>query len=1238
MIGFLIAGLAWFIQSPSFAQVVKRVASKYIPADIGIEGDFSEFTVKLFPPGISIQHPKVTVGKHNIVNLPPGSSVVADRVDLNFRFFQMFSGNIRIHEVVVVNGDVRLVLGDSQAAQNPKLKKAFKPDFHWDELFQIHAEAVALENTRLHLETAEKSATQEFYLDLLAENLRLGQWSGHGGLGYEIELELSDIHASFLKSFPLAQNLGKIHASAHINALGMLVDSIDLKSTGLDFRAAGTVRGNILNPKGLVVESTVKINGDVEKALEIAGVSPKVKTKFNADGIFNFNGRMKCNLDDIVGTMKADGVFAAKKLRFMAWKADSVQVEGGWIAGPRGGDISISKAEIVEHELPRIGGNQPGDGGKIQIGGFSFPIALFLKASPGIEPSVQSIQIPLKLERAHIHWLAAVALKDVYPLDFRATGDVQATFNPPTDSEDWSIQAKLGLGVAEFRLDNQRLGKDKPMHGVLKVPKIQLTGDVTVDPSGVAPDVNISLPNTKLHVVGTIGSQGYDLKGNGAINLKDIGEIAENPIQGTGTLEASVHGPSSRVFIDFDTDLKDAYYLNLELGDLKGRITWDDDPQYLIFKKVVCTKGRSTYIGDGMFDLGQKDTVDLKVSIPTGNIQDMTRVFDPITKALFWFPRSLNGPVTGDVKIFGGLGMDQLKIATRLNGTNWEFVGERFRTVTLIGGYDRGKYYISDLRAIKNTGAISANISYDQNKVFDWDFRTREFTLADVSHLAQLDVPIRGRISVDSKGNGTEELLKSSTTVALSEMAIRGVGVPPSQIQLKTDGQTAVIKGTALGGQGTIDSYFDFRPESVSTVQASLKHFDFSPVLLLLNPKLLQDRALIGLISGEIGVNFHAGKMDRLNGKVDISEYNLSKTGTSFVIDHPVSVKMTDGSFDVSGFVFKGGQGNTTLNLTSRKGVIDGKIAGDLDLSIVEFLTSSVESASGLVDLDYSIGGSLAQPTVFGKAIFNGDVLKIPSLETPFENVTGSFILRQNVLTFQSIQSDLAGGRVSADGSITLFTDRYPSIGIKGFLSGNKLKVYPFQTAKVHGNLSVHGDDLPYVIDGNIIVESALSKEKVFNQKKTDALKAVRYTPLPTVQGETDYPKFKLNIGITGDSKILVQNDLFDAELKGKLTLVNTLDAPRVLGNVDLIQGKLIFKDRSFVIQSANASFDSPTVINPLFNLISTTDVNGTKIQLAASGRLDKWKPELTSNPVMSESEILSLPRDRINVEPSQDV
>jgi hypothetical protein len=1214
VLGVLVTGAVAFIQSPRFAGIVKRTASKYVPSDVGIEGDFSEFSIKLFPPGVSINKPRVTVRKRNILNLPEGSSVTAERIELAFLPFQMLTGDIRVHRVLIVQGDVKLNFDKAFLARRAT-KKSGGVSFHWDELVQIRAEAVELVDTRVRLGLAEP----EIDAELLAKSLRVAQWSGRGGVGYEIGIELQDVGGKFPKEWKLPPRIPRLAATGHLNALGLELEDLSVSQDGVEISARGSIKGNLLNPKGLAVEAELTARGELGRITRLAGIGDPA----GARGRVTFSGKVKGSLDRPMDTLRAEGSVTGEDVRFQAWEADKVVAEGAWVAAAGGGEISVIKATVTAREQSREGGHRPGRGGKLEAGPFKLRLG-----------SRDPLEVPLTLERAHIHWLGAPGLRDVYPLDFRVSGPIHVTFAPGDPDEEleedggWRARARLGGVVVEgFQLDNQRLGKTKPLSRVLRIPKITLDGAIAIDPGGLTPEnLTLTLPRTKFTASGRVDFKtGYDLQVGGPVNLEDIGQIAENDIRGQGTLAARVHGPSARTFIDFDADVQDAYYLRLKLGALKGRITWDDDPQHLFFRAVDVSKGRTRYTVDGMLDLGDAETVALDVDVPKGNVRDFIDVFEEQVRDIWWFPRTLAGETTGRVRVGGGIQMDRLEVAAALSGPNWEYVGEKFRTVAFRGGYDKGRYHVESLRAVKHTGKVSGRISYAADRTLDWELATEDFALTDLDHVARLDIPIRGELGVRSAGRGREGAIESETQVSLRGVSVRGVGMPPSELGLRSSGGVAVLRGTALGGQGEIDLSYDFKPGASSSLRCEFRSLDFSTILLLLNPKSIQDRALAGRVSGLVDLSFKTGQSELASGTVELNDWLLARTGARFELMRPVRTKVERGTFDLEEVGIRGAGSEARLRLRGRSAALDGTVDGALDVSIAQFFTSSVTHASGAAALDLRLGGELKAPTVLGRATIDRASLRVPSLDSPFENIEGVLVLRQNVVTVQGLTADLANGRIAAGGTIELFADRYPRLDLAAQLSGNKLKIYPFQFVKARGKVNVHGDDIPYVVDGQIQVESALSKEKVLAQAASPSLKSARYTPPPTLRQETDYPRFRLNIDVEGDRDLQVQNDLFDAELKAKVTLVNTIETPRLLGRAEVLQGKMTFKDRIFQIQSAAMEFDNPAVINPRFNLTATTDVGDNRIQLYVAGRLDGYKIELTSNPVMPESEILSL-------------
>jgi hypothetical protein len=1217
IVAMMIASVLWFIQSPRFARVLKDVVSRHLPADMGIQGDFSELSIGLFPPSVSIKNPQVSLGQHNLINLPAGSSVTAQRIDLRFQLFQMLSGQIKVHEVAIVDGDVKLVLHAGKSTAK-KSSSRFHPDVNWDELLQIRAEAISIENTRIHLD----SPTSAFTADFTAERLRLAQWKGKDGGGYELRADFKDINSSVIKNYLPTNGVNRVSAVAHVNAAGVEVDDILIVSQGLEVRASGEIKGNVLSDKVLSLDSRVSLNGDLET---ISGFF-RTDRSLSLGGKLRFTGRFRGDLNQLQETARAEGSLDGEEVKFRDWSVDRVEAEAAYSGSPRGGEISVTHAVVSSGESPRIPPRTFGQGGKIEIGAFKYRLG---KYAPG-EVS-QPVAIPIRFERAHIHWLTGSAAKIIFPLDFRLSGPVDAVLVPATNAsgKNWSVQAKVAFEIQEFQLDNQVYQTERPLHRVFKVKKFNLSGPLSIDSEGLkVNNVLLSLDRTRLTVNGSVGPKnGYDLYGQGPANLADLGEIAENPVRGEGTLAVHTHGPASAVLVDVDTDLKDAFYLNLNLGDVRGRITWDDDPDNLIFSHVQAIKGETPYSLSGTVYLGAQDKIDLDADFPTGNIHDVSAIFDNLVRDVWWFPSSLSGVVQGKIKITGGVNLSRISILSEMTGSNWLLLGERFRKVSIRGGYVKGAYIVTDFNAVKQTGALAGKISYDADQRFDWEFKTEDLAVSDLDHIARLDVPIRGKIQLESRGHGKETSLQSLTQGSVTNTSVRGDALPSSQFSVRTEGGIATAKAVALGGQGNLDFVYNMNPDGNSTLSAEVKHIDFSPALLLLNPKLMQDTTLEGHATGEFKIAFKTNEIEKATGSFSIQEYRLAKAGASFNLVHPVSAKMTAGDFFIRDLSLSGGNAVTTLSLKGRPSRLDGTVTGAMDLSILEFVTSSISKATGEANLDFTIEGLLKAPSLYGRADLQDGAIRLPSIDSPIENISGALLLRNGVISVQNLQADLAGGQINSSGSVEVFAYKYPTLDLKAVLAGSRLKIYPFQYVKVRGDLAVTGEQRPYLISGSTIVDGGMVKEKILGQKQGDSVKTLQYTPAASGSKSAmdDVPLFKLKIDVNADRNILVQNDLFDAELKAHVTIVNTLDAPRILGTAEMIQGKMTFKDRKFQVQSASANFDNPSTLVPHVNMNASTEVGSTKVLLNASGQMDKLKFDLTSNPAMSESEILSL-------------
>ncbi len=1208
VITLLVSATVLFIQSKRFTDAARRLLASRFSPSFGIDADFEGLSIQYFPPGLSILKPKVALRKRNIVGLPEGSQVTAERIELNFKPIQMLTGSIRINEFKIVNGDIQLEFDKIPTQAKPKSKKAI-PALRWDELFHVHADSVGIENTRVRLKFNDPQLKAEF----LAKNLSVSQWSGKGGVGYAIDLDIENISGEVPKSWKIPKQIKSVRAKARINSLGLTVENFSTSIQGVDLSLNGKVDGNLLERQDLPFDVAYDISGDPRGF--------KLPVDFN--GSFRAQGKAQGNLEKIGDTLRGDIKLDTQNVKIMKWEFDSGSAQADYQFKAGSPEINLEKLVIAAAEKPRVGG-VPASGGKVTVSGVRWKYG-----------SSDLVHADIKIERAHVHWLAPVVRREIFPLDMRVSGQIVSVIKPTAD---WNLRNEINLVVGQLDLDNGKMGVVKPLTKVLSVQDIRVSGIANVNSEEVKLDsVNIALKESKFKASGKISfSEGLDITAAGNVQLKEIGQLAEQDIRGQGPVKVHVHGPTSRVFVDFMPELQDGEYLGLHLGAVRGKITFDEDPTHLLFSDVQGKNGKTTYVANGMIDLGSAEpSINLKVDVPDGEVENVIDVLREKVKDISWFPWGATGSVSGRVGITGGLNTDLLQIRVECIGSDWEYVHERFKRVIATGGYDRGRFYADSVRAVKKTGRLNGAISFrpknfiqkksKEEEQLSWSLSSEDFSLADIDHISRLDVPAKGNLDIKSHGEEKDGKISSETQISLKSASARGISIPPSEFHMSSENGRLNVKGEFQGSQGLLQADYPFQLGEIASLKVDFNRFDFSHALLMLNPKLIQDQDLAAYFSGGLDLSFQSGKIELGSGKASISEFVMSKKGTRFALEKPGEFAIHNGTFRVDQLSINGKEGSVKLTMNSNQAEVAGLITGDVHLGMIEFFTPVIRPAVGLAKIDLSLTGYLKSPDFLGKASVNGASFQIAGTDFIFENVGGQVQLRQNRILVKSFEGDLASGRVNAKGTVDLFTDRVPAIDLTGNLVDNKLKIFPFQFVKINGALKVHGTELPYLVEGKIVSDSAMSREKVLNQKR-NATGKDRFTPSATLLTESNLPIFKLNIQAVAERGILVQNDLFDAELKGDLKIINTIENPGILGTTEVIHGKMSFKDRVFQIQSAKVEFDNPTALDPAVNMVATTEVNRTKIQMLASGRLpDKLKIVLTSNPVMPESDIISV-------------
>lgn len=1199
------------IQSPQFANLIKERIAKNVPADLGIETDFKDFRLNVFPPGVSISEPEVTLKSDNALGLPAGSNIRAKRIDFNFYLLQMFTGGFQIEEIAINEGTIRLEVESLEKLLEQSGNNS--GEFVWNALKRIRIDSIALLKTRIELIQRDPQWLVQFQ----ADRLSLLQERRRGQMGYRLSTRLSSIESISTHPNNVPAVLDELSLDGGMFPDGVEVSQLSFRSGFGDFQARLNAQGNPLKPETLNTEGRISC----QLKLEEIPLPGKIRSK-----IAPMSGVLSVSSDFGVGPggierywIKSD--IGVEDFNGYGYPIDHLKAQMEWRKGsevPKG-ELLLSSLSIegIERERTSV---RPGQGGKIVL---AEPYRLDF-ANP-----MSAGRAKLNLESVHLHWLLGDLSEEVFGLILRATGHIEV-LPIQIGKNNLEVRTSVDLKLPYVQFDNQKLGQERPLSRVVRAESVHILGDALLSEEGMAlDDVRVDFADSRMLTSGTIDfKKGFDLHWRGRADLSKIETIAESEIAGIGVLSVDLEGALNKPVLSFDFDMDNAEFLDLKLGDVSGLLRYTHEFEQLEFINLKGSKTQATqYVGGGKLQLSDKeDSIKLDIRVLHGQIEHVLEVLEELYKDLDWFPRSIVGLVEGDIRIQGGVDTDSLQVLTQLKGRDWDYLGEKFSIVQMSGGYDKGRFLIEELYARKAQGVLRASLELSKNQQLEWDLQSEDFQLRDIDLIARQDVPLEGGILLRSSGSGPMSHIQSRTEIEIRNFVVKGRRLALGKIEARQDGDRLKLEGGIV--DGTLDFDLDMNLASTGSgrLRGNAKRFDFTPLLLLLNSTLYQDRDLRGEVTGSVDISVPTQGWNKLSGEINLEHYTLNKEGLMVSLVSPSILKFENGTASPKELKIKSNQSELISQLSAQNGVLKGLIKGSVDLGIAEIFTGIIKRRDGAMQVDLNLRGTIEKPNLNGKLELLDAAVRIPSVEATLERITALILVNQGVISFQRLEAELGGGRVRGDGKIEFFPDRWPEIEIGINLNENRLRLAPFQFLKLTGRVVLAGTERPYLLSGKVTSSSGLFKQPFLSDagQLGASSSSIYQPPAVAASGQsTAFLRLKVDAEVPGG--VLIKNDLFDAEISGQVSVTNTIESPSIFGKVEVKRGRLLFQDRSFQIQSAKADFDNPAILDPKFTLIGTTEVNDVQIKVFADGRTKRWEAEFSSEPPLPQTEILQL-------------
>jgi translocation and assembly module TamB len=289
-----------------------------------------------------------------------------------------------------------------------------------------------------------------------------------------------------------------------------------------------------------------------------------------------------------------------------------------------------------------------------------------------------------------------------------------------------------------------------------------------------------------------------------------------------------------------------------------------------------------------------------------------------------------------------------------------------------------------------------------------------------------------------------------------------------------------------------------------------------------------------------------------------------------------------------------------------------------VDLKLIEAQFPQMLS-SGVINLQVDVRGTVQSPDLRGSAKLENASLRQQGFFTSLTNVNGTLSFNQNQILLNGIDGSAGGGTVHAEGTAVLQGTTVQSMNIQIGANDVRLRGFPEGLRTViDATLNLRGSLTSPLLEGNIQLQN-LDYRGGFE----DFLALMRKESLSTPSSPIG--KVRLAIRVEGGQNITIQNELGEVEARVEIDLKGTVDEPSITGHIEASGGTLTFQGNRYTVTRGNIDFVDPLRIEPVVDVQAESEVRDYRVILTVSGRGDRLRLDLRSDPPLPELEIVSL-------------
>jgi translocation and assembly module TamB len=309
-------------------------------------------------------------------------------------------------------------------------------------------------------------------------------------------------------------------------------------------------------------------------------------------------------------------------------------------------------------------------------------------------------------------------------------------------------------------------------------------------------------------------------------------------------------------------------------------------------------------------------------------------------------------------------------------------------------------------------------------------------------------------------------------------------------------------------------------------------------------------------------------------------------------------------------------------------GEVNMKINGKTDVGLMNpFLEARGQHASGQIDIDATVTGTVAAPQITGTLDLRNGKINDYARGVSLTDMAAQIVGNEGTLQIKSFTASAAPGTVSMSGSVGILQKGIP-VDLQITARNAQPLVSKLITSNLNADLTIKGTarerlDVAGSMHLNrtlIGIPNGLPLNVAVLDVRRRGTKAPPVREKPLVIG--------LNVAVQAPDEVLVQGRGLDARMRGDLQIGGTTDSPFVTGGFDLERGTFSLATGRLTFSEGRVSFNGAGLqnkIDPTLDFTAQTTIGDTTATMHITGLADAPVFDFSSSPAKPQDEIMAL-------------